>query len=180
MASGLIFCGRQTKALVEAICLRVKEEKPETEGTVSSLMLGLGLSMLFTVGVGGRTERKGSQKEWNDLQELPGLQELPPRYATFLRVCLLGCSFLGSQNILIIHQLLELLSKEETELEEKQRQKKKEDTKEKEEKEETVSSPFGVSSLAGFLMPQRSAVSPEEAKAKAKEGTRSRSFSTRQ
>ena len=180
VASGLIFCGRQTKELVEAICLRVKEEKPETEGTVSSLMLGLGLSMLFTVRVSESVEGKGSQKEWNDLQELPGLQELPPRYATFLRVCLLGCSFLGSQNILIIHQLLELLSREETELEEKARQKKKEDTKEKEEKEETVTSPLGMSSFAGLLMPQRPSVSSKEAEAKAKEGTCSRSVSSRQ
>ena len=85
-------------------------------------------------------------------------------------MCLLGCSFLGSQNILVIHQLLELLSKEETELEEKARQKKKEDTQEKEEKEETASNPLSMSSFTGLLMPPRPAVSPEAAKAKAKEG----------
>ena len=62
VASGLIFCGRQRKELVEAICLRVKEEKPETEGTVSSLMLGLGLSMLFTVGVDERTEERDRRR----------------------------------------------------------------------------------------------------------------------
>lgn len=62
VASGLIFCGRQRKELVEAICLRVKEEKPETEGTVSSLMLGLGLSMLFTVGVDEQTEERDRRR----------------------------------------------------------------------------------------------------------------------
>lgn len=95
------------------------------------------------------------------------MPKLPPRYTTFIQLCVMGCSYLGSQNILIIHQILEMLNREEAELKASQ-QKKKEEKKDSKRDIQAQSSPLAA--LGFGLASPRPSMKPEEAAAKAKEG----------
>ena len=79
-----------------------------------------------------------------------------------------GCLYLGSQDILVIHKLLEKIMKEEDRLTEIKKQKKAEE--EKKQGDTSPSTPTNTSTdMFGLLTPQKSP-KPEENEAKAKEG----------
>ena len=95
------------------------------------------------------------------------LSSLPVRYASFLEACITGCSYLGSQNIVILHQLLEKMTKIEAEEEEKRREKREEEKKKKgDEKEKEGEHAGGM----GFEGMQSTVSNPKDAQEKAKEG----------
>ena len=148
--------------------IRLADIKAENEDSVSALMLGLGFGMLFTVLVKRRSDSQGCQTEYSNLPEVANLPEVPPRYAKFIQLCVMGCSYLGSQNIIVIHQVLEMLNREEADLVEANRQKKKEEKKDAKKDSPIQSSPLAALGL-GFTSP-RPSMKPEEVAAKAKEG----------
>ena len=98
---------------------------------------------------------------------------------------MLGCSYLASQDILVIHEILGKITAEEDRLNEIKKQKKAEEEQKKQNDSSptTPSSPSsssnplagmfgglaGLGGLAGITSPQNSP-KPEEAAAKAKEG----------
>ena len=61
------------------------------------------------------------------LEEIPVLSDLPasllPRYRLYLQACVLACSFLASQDLLVIHQLLSMLQEEEDRIQQQPKEK---------------------------------------------------------
>ena len=110
------------------------------------------------------------------IEELKELPALPERYTLFLRACLLGCLYVGSHDILVIHQLIEMMTAEESRLAKLRKQKKEEDEKNGVKKDPApAQDPFGglagISGLSNLLgvLPSPSTPKPGEEAAMAKE-----------
>lgn len=111
------------------------------------------------------------------VEELKELPALPERYALYLRACLLGCLYVGSHDILIVHQLIEMMTAEESRLAKLRKQKKEEDEKNGVKKDPAPATQDAFGGLAGMgglsslfgALPSPSTPKPAEEAAMAKE-----------
>ena len=111
------------------------------------------------------------------VEELKELPALPERYALYLRACLLGCLYVGSHDILVVHQLIEMMTAEESRLAKLRKQKKEEDEKNGVKKDPTPAAQDAFGGLAGMgglsslfgALPSPSTPKPAEEAAMAKE-----------
>ena len=163
-----------------AIAERLMGVSAEVEGKVHSLMLGLGYAMQYTVrkeiqnecqsiirlivikliklychyfSIFMQTHTQGCQQPIESLPEVEVLiKSLPTRYASFIEMAVLGCSYLGSQNIVIVHQILAKITTIEEEETRKLKEKEEEEKKKKADSEkegETKKDPAG--GAAGYM-----------------------------
>ena len=90
---------------------------------------------------------QGCQQSIESLPEVEVLvKSLPTRYASFIEMAVLGCSYLGSQNIIITHQILAKITTMEEEETRKLKEKEEEEKKKKadsEKEEEKKKDPAG-------------------------------------
>ena len=111
------------------------------------------------------------------MEELKELPALPERYALYLRACLLGCLYVGSHDILVVHQLIEMMTAEESRLAKLRKQKKEEDEKNGVKKDPAPATQDAFGGLAGMgglsslfgALPSPSTPKPAEEAAMAKE-----------
>ena len=111
------------------------------------------------------------------VEELKELPALPERYALYLRACLLGCLYVGSHDILVVHQLIEMMTAEESRLAKLRKQKKEEDEKNGVKKDPAPATQDAFGGLAGMgglsslfgALPSPSTPKPAEEAAMAKE-----------
>lgn len=117
------------------------------------------------------------QQSVETVEELKELPALPERYALYLRACLLGCLYVGSHDILVVHQLIEMMTAEESRLAKLRKQKKEEDEKNGVKKDPAPAAQDAFGGLAGMgglsslfgALPSPSTPKPAEEAAMAKE-----------